>query len=206
MRPEHSNATATTTATTTNTTTTLNSNIKDEEEERSPKSGDDIPSPQDDQSPAEDQQTQQAWPGQASEPYQLPSLGVQISNPQKDSAAVPTALNLLLSSSIFKSMRERASVAATTEAETRVEAGVEVGCQTQFLEGPQEAGLYDETNGNRELFSQGLHHELSFSQTYGPPAMLGQEEGTAMGAPDSQGASYWDPFIQPLGTEQLTSC
>ncbi|KAJ7540723.1 hypothetical protein O6H91_10G028100 [Diphasiastrum complanatum] len=52
--------------------------------------------------------TAQAWPGQRTEPYQLPALGVSPTHAQRK-ASSPTALSLLLQSSMFRQMLEKAS-------------------------------------------------------------------------------------------------
>ncbi|KAL2612837.1 hypothetical protein R1flu_024529 [Riccia fluitans] len=50
------------------------------------------------------------WPGQLTEPYRLPALG----GTSQQSSSSPTALSLLLQSTMFKQMMERASIAATS--------------------------------------------------------------------------------------------
>lgn len=232
LRPERNNTSTTaappagtnTTAVATASAVAPSSLPKEEEGDASPdKSWDEGPTLQDDHlSPPEaPQQPHQAWPGQASEPYQLPSLGVLHSNPHKDmSSSAPTALSLVLSSSIFKSMRERSTSSLAhvqaTEVDTNYNSSLDqVGGHSmgpQFLHeagSSQDGGhnLYDEATGNPEMFSPHIHHDLGFPSSFGPPERLVDEgAGRMTSVADSQGVSYWDPFVQPLTSQQLTSC
>lgn len=157
---------------------------EDEEGGASPGSWDDVPS-------LPDEQSQQAWPGQASEPYQLPSLGVTQSNSHKKSAT-PSALSLLLTSSIFKSMRERSS---------NVDPIFDSVGGASFMPGPSTSRLYDET------FSPHVNsqYELDYPPSYGSSGV--EVTATASQVPPySQSPAYWDPFVPPLTSQQLTSC
>ncbi|XP_024376512.1 AP2-like ethylene-responsive transcription factor SMOS1 [Physcomitrium patens] len=193
--------------------TTLNPK-EEEEGGASPTSWDDGPSQPDDQSQPEGQQSHQAWPGQASEPYQLPSLGVLHSNPHKKSSS-PSALSLLLSSSIFKSMRERTSnsLALAAEIDTKYEPAAEIEGHYQFLQALHTSRASHGETSN-EMFGTHLHYEMdSFLPSYGSSDRLGElEEAVAVSAAHSQGPSFshsptdWDPFTQPMTTQQLTSC
>lgn len=216
LRPERAQ-TATTSyqpgADTTVSADTLSRMKEEEEGGASPTSWDDGPSQRDEGSQPEEQQRHQAWPGQLSEPYQLPSLGVLHSNSHKK-VTTPSALSLLLSSSIFKSMRERSSsLAVAAETDTKYEPGLEFGDHSQYIQGlHMNRSLHDETTS--DIFSPRLHYEMSnFPPSYGSSDRLGQlDEGVVMSGADSQGPSfsdspaYWDPFVQPLTSQQLTSC
>lgn len=211
LRPERTQTAATPAAGASTTPAACGTPSKMKEEEEggaSPTSWDDMPSLPDDQSQPEGHH--QAWPGQASEPYQLPSLGVVHSSLHKKSSS-PSALSLLLTSSIFKSMRERSAHAPATEVDTKFDPGVTVAAGAQFLPGPSTSRLYDETSS--EMFSPHLNtqYEMGFPPSYGSSDRLVHEgvEVTVVGSqgpPFSRSPAYWDPFVPPLTSQQLTSC
>ena len=193
MRPERTQTAATSLGAGNAVPAATTSNTRGGEEEE----GDASPVSSDDQS--EGHQRRQAWPGQASEPYQLPCLGVWQSKPAKELGAAPSALSLLLSSSIFKSMRERTAVTEATEVETKFDPGVGMGSHSRFLDAPQTSRFYEEPSS--EIFSPDVHYEMSV-----PPSYASQEGVTQAGPMYSQSTACWDPFVQPLTAQQLSSC
>ena len=193
LRPERHTHTAATSGAGNTVTAATTSNTREEEE------GAASPSSSDDQSQPEGQQRRQAWPGQASEPYQLPSLGVWHAKPAKELGGAPSALSLLLSSSIFKSMRERTALTEATEVDTKFDPGVGMGSHSRFHEAPQTSRFYEEPSS--EIFSPDVHYEMSI-----PPNYASQEAVTQAGPMYSQSTACWDPFVQPLTAQQLSSC
>lgn len=192
LRPERTQIATTSLGAANTVTPATTSNIREEEE------GAASPTSSDDQSQPEGRQGRQAWPGQASEPYQLPSLGIWHSKPAKELGAAPSALSLLLSSSIFKSMRERTAVTETTEVETKFDPGAGIGSHSRFLDAPHTSRFYEETSS--EIFSPDVHYEMSIPPSYAA------EEGIIQAPMYSQSTPCWDPFVQPLTAQQLSSC
>ncbi|KAG0554750.1 hypothetical protein KC19_12G115300 [Ceratodon purpureus] len=198
LRPERTQTATTSLGPATTVTAATTSNLRDEEDAAvSPTTSDDQYQPEG------QQQRRQAWPGQASEPYQLPCLGVwHNSKPAKELGA-PSALSLLLSSSIFKSMRERTAMTDATEHETKLNAGVAKGSHSRFLDAPQTSRFYKEPISS-EIFSPDVRSfEMSIPPSYAP-----HEAFTQAGPMYSQSAATcWDPYVvQPLSAQQLSPC
>jgi hypothetical protein len=184
------------------------------------------------QSPSEEYQSQ-AWPGDVSEPYQFPSLGLKPAPGTSAAAGAGrsssslSALSLLQQSSIYRTMRERASALSSPSKILEVVGMANVDSHIQYQATHQDCCYYNKDGDGAggappEMYlhhHQNLHADMGFSynQAGGPPAIAAaaaaaatmpvvttQDDG-AIVICDSQDQAYWEPFVQHFGLQQLAT-